>query len=150
MRYHPAAIKTYSHSCSTCCCKTWHLDNQGFLKFCCAFGKYQLPVHDLCSDCHVCAEAIDVPWGLPASINATRYRDVAANVGDTVTIHWNRTAGGPFSLWKIPTGACELATLSSNHSAPQQQCVCFKGIPYRVKAALRPCWTFALTVCLCN
>ena len=51
------------------------------------------------------AEAIDVPWGLPASQNASRYRDVAANVGDTVTIHWNHTAGGPFSLWKIPTGA---------------------------------------------
>ncbi len=51
------------------------------------------------------AEAIDVPWGLPASFNQSRYRDVAAVVGDTVTIHWNHTAGGQFSLWKIPSGA---------------------------------------------
>ncbi|KAA6428601.1 MAG: hypothetical protein FRX49_01476 [Trebouxia sp. A1-2] len=51
-------------------------------------------------------EAIDVPWGLPASFNQSRYRDVAAVVGDTVTIHWNHTAGGQFSLWKIPSDTC--------------------------------------------
>ena len=63
------------------------------------------------------AEAIDVPWGFPASFNASgvgsvtavdsntsRYRDVAAVVGDTVTIHWNHTAGANFSLWQIPAG----------------------------------------------
>ena len=64
-----------------------------------------------------CVEAIDVPWGYPASFNASglgsvtavdtntsRYRDVAAVVGDTITIHWNHTAGGNFSLWQVPTG----------------------------------------------
>ncbi|DBB00570.1 TPA: hypothetical protein ACH3X3_002268 [Trebouxia sp. C0006] len=51
-------------------------------------------------------KAIDVPWGLPASFNQSRYRDVAAVVGDTVTIHWNHTAGGQFSLWKIPSDTC--------------------------------------------
>ena len=66
---------------------------------------------------HLIAEAIDVPWGVPASFNASgigsvtavdqntsRYRDVAAVVGDTVTIHWNHTAGGNYSLWQIPSG----------------------------------------------
>ena len=74
---------------------------------------------------HHIAEAIDVPWGVPASFNASgmgsvtavdhntsRYRDVAAVVGDTVTIHWNRTAGGNYSLWQIPSGWC-----CSAHSA---------------------------------
>lgn len=67
--------------------------------------------------CIFTAEAIDVPWGVPASFNASglgsvmavdhntsRYRDVAAVVGDTVTIHWNHTAGGNYSLWQIPSG----------------------------------------------
>lgn len=61
------------------------------------------------------AEAIDVPWGLPASFNQSRYRDVAAVVGDTVTIHWNHTAGGQFSLWKIPSGA-DLELLKGTHA----------------------------------
>jgi len=61
------------------------------------------------------AEAIDVPWGLPASFNQSRYRDVAAVVGDTVTIHWNHTAGGQFSLWKIPSGA-DLEMLIFTHA----------------------------------
>lgn len=68
------------------------------------------------------AEAIDVPWGVPASFNASgrgsvtvvdhntsRYRDVAAVVGDTVTIHWNSSAGSNYSLWQIPSGWCRPA-----------------------------------------
>ena len=51
-----------------------------------------------------CAETIDITWGLPATYNLTRFPDVAAVVGDTVTIHWNRTAGGQFGLWKITDG----------------------------------------------
>ena len=74
---------------------------------------------------YLIAEAIDVPWGVPASFNASgvgsvtavdhntsRYRDVAAVVGDTITIHWNHTAGGNYSLWQIPSGWCCPAQLS--------------------------------------
>lgn len=72
-----------------------------------------------------CAEAIDIPWGFPSFFNSTgvgsvtivdantsRYRDVAAIVGDTITIHWNGTFGGNFSLWQIPTGLHYPATCS--------------------------------------
>ncbi|KAL3162273.1 hypothetical protein ABBQ32_009965 [Trebouxia sp. C0010 RCD-2024] len=64
-------------------------------------------------------KAIDIPWGFPAFFNSSgvgsvtvvdantsRYRDVAAVVGDTITIHWNGTFGANFSLWQIPTDTC--------------------------------------------
>ena len=72
--------------------------------------------HDFLITFLLFAEAIDLPWGVPASFNASavtivdrntsRYRDVAAVVGDTVTIHWNSSSGGNYSLWQIPSRQC--------------------------------------------
>jgi len=60
-------------------------------------------------------------------------------VGDTVTIHWNHTAGGQFSLWKIPSGASREMLKFTHALTDNSRCSLLLTAVHAVITVLQPC-----------